>query len=101
MIIWGIVRSLDERLLLGQESHSGSLGVQIEGVVLAPAGAALLARQLTVARSTPGRSVDPHAPATPEERRSARLGRHRRNTRDPSPDGATPARPCASARDSN
>jgi len=65
MIVWGVVRSLDERLLLGQESHSGSLGVQIAGVVLAIAGAALIARQLTVARSTPDRLADPHAPVTP------------------------------------
>jgi phosphatidylglycerol:prolipoprotein diacylglycerol transferase len=65
MIIWGIVRSFDERLLLGQQSHSGSLGVQIAGIVLALSGAALIVHQLTVARSTPDRSVDPHAPATP------------------------------------
>ena len=42
MIIWGVVRSTDERLLLGQESHSGSLGVQIAGLVLALGGAVLL-----------------------------------------------------------
>jgi hypothetical protein len=38
MIVWGCVRSLDERLLLGQESHSGSLGVQAAGLALAFAG---------------------------------------------------------------
>jgi prolipoprotein diacylglyceryltransferase len=38
MIVWGLVRALDERLLLGQESHSGSIGVQIAGVALALAG---------------------------------------------------------------
>jgi phosphatidylglycerol:prolipoprotein diacylglycerol transferase len=65
MIVWGLVRSLDERLLLGQESHSGSLGVQIAGVVLALAGAVLLVHQLKAARSTPDRIVDPHAPVTP------------------------------------
>jgi phosphatidylglycerol:prolipoprotein diacylglycerol transferase len=46
MIVWGLVRALDERLLLGQESHSGSIGVQIAGVALAVAGALLVARQL-------------------------------------------------------
>jgi hypothetical protein len=46
MIVWGLVRALDERLLLGQESHSGSLGVQIAGVVLALAGLVLIVRQL-------------------------------------------------------
>lgn len=38
MIVWGLVRSLDERFLLGQMSHSGSIGVQIAGLVLAAAG---------------------------------------------------------------
>jgi prolipoprotein diacylglyceryltransferase len=44
MIVWGAVRSLDERLLLGQQSHSGSLGVQAAGVALAVLGAAILVR---------------------------------------------------------
>jgi phosphatidylglycerol---prolipoprotein diacylglyceryl transferase len=64
MIVWGVVRALDERLLLGQESHSGSVGVQIAGLVLALAGAVLLVRQITAGRSTLDRSVGPHAPAT-------------------------------------
>ena len=38
MIIWGIVRTLDERWLLGQQSHSGSVGVQIAGLALSLAG---------------------------------------------------------------
>lgn len=38
MIVWGLVRALDERLLLGQESHSGSIGVQLAGIALAVAG---------------------------------------------------------------
>jgi phosphatidylglycerol---prolipoprotein diacylglyceryl transferase len=38
MIVWGLVRSTDERLLLGQESHSGSVGVQLAGLALALAG---------------------------------------------------------------
>ncbi len=42
MIVWGLVRTTDERLLLGQESHSGSVGVQIAGLVLAAAGLATL-----------------------------------------------------------
>jgi prolipoprotein diacylglyceryltransferase len=52
MIVWGIVRSIDEKLLLGQQSHSGSDGVQIAGVVLALAGVLLLIRQVRAARST-------------------------------------------------
>jgi prolipoprotein diacylglyceryltransferase len=47
MIIWGLVRATDERLLLGQHSHSGSLGVQIAGVALALAGVIVLAFHLT------------------------------------------------------
>jgi phosphatidylglycerol:prolipoprotein diacylglycerol transferase len=64
LIVWGVVRSLDERLLLGQESHSGSLGVQIAGLVLALSGVVLLLRQIRVGRSTPYPSVDPRAPVT-------------------------------------
>jgi len=46
MIVWGLVRSLDEKLLLGQQSHSGSDGVQIAGAVLAVAGVFILLRTL-------------------------------------------------------
>ncbi len=42
MIVWGLVRALDERLLLGQQSHSGSVGVQLAGLVLAGAGVVTL-----------------------------------------------------------
>jgi len=42
MIVWGLVRSTDERLLLGQESHSGSVGVQLAGLALAAAGVVTL-----------------------------------------------------------
>ncbi len=44
MIIWGLVRSFDERWLLGQESHSGSIGVQLAGLALAMAGVVTLWR---------------------------------------------------------
>ncbi len=52
MFVWGVVRSLDERLLLGQQSHSGSVGVQIAGLALALAGLVLVVRQTRAARST-------------------------------------------------
>jgi phosphatidylglycerol:prolipoprotein diacylglycerol transferase len=42
MIVWGCVRATDERLLLGQESHSGSVGVQLAGLALAAAGVVIL-----------------------------------------------------------
>lgn len=66
MIVWGIVRTLDERLLLGQESHSGSLGVQIAGVVLALAGVVLIFRQTRRARSTRHQTDDRHVRVTPQ-----------------------------------
>jgi phosphatidylglycerol:prolipoprotein diacylglycerol transferase len=65
MIVWGVVRFLDERLLLGQESHSGSLGVQVAGIVLALCGVALVVRQFTTVRSIPEPSADRHAQTTP------------------------------------
>ena len=46
MFIWGIVRALDEKLLLGQQSHAGSLGVQIAGLVLSLAGLLILVKAL-------------------------------------------------------
>jgi phosphatidylglycerol:prolipoprotein diacylglycerol transferase len=55
MIVWGVVRSVDERLLLGQQSHSGSIGVQFSGLALAIGGAVLLVRSIRAARSTPDR----------------------------------------------
>lgn len=44
MIVWGVVRAWDERWLLGQHSHSGSVGVQLAGLALAGAGALVLIR---------------------------------------------------------
>jgi prolipoprotein diacylglyceryltransferase len=44
MILWGIERSLDEHLWLGEDGHLGSLLVQIAGVLLVVGGGALLIR---------------------------------------------------------
>lgn len=63
MIIWGLVRALDERLLLGQHSHSGSLGVQIAGVALAFAGVVVLFLSLT--RKPASRRAEGTLNATP------------------------------------
>ncbi|MGA7834524.1 MAG: prolipoprotein diacylglyceryl transferase family protein [Acidimicrobiales bacterium] len=63
MIVWGLVRTTDERLLLGQESHSGSIGVQIAGLVLAAAGVATL----IVHWPRRGASPSPNTRATPNE----------------------------------
>ena len=38
LIIWGLVRSLDERLLLGEQGHTGSVAVQIAGLALTAIG---------------------------------------------------------------
>jgi prolipoprotein diacylglyceryltransferase len=53
-LIWGLVRSLDEKLLLGQESHSGSVGVQIAGLVLALIGIVVLWRSRSKTHSLVG-----------------------------------------------
>jgi hypothetical protein len=42
MILWGIERTLDEHLWLGEDGHLGSLLVQIAGVALAAGGIAVL-----------------------------------------------------------
>jgi len=60
MIVWGLVRALDERLLLGQESHSGSIGVQVAGVALAAGGALVIAYQLRLRDGAT--ALDPSAP---------------------------------------
>ena len=57
MTVWGLVRALDERLLLGQHSHSGSLGVQLAGIVLALSGIAVLVLSARAARSIRGRTT--------------------------------------------
>ena len=44
MILWGIERSLDEHLWLGEDGHLGSLLVQIAGVLLVLGGAVILFR---------------------------------------------------------
>lgn len=46
MIVWGLARAYDEHWLLGQESHSGSLGVQFAGLLLALAGGTVFVRHL-------------------------------------------------------
>ncbi|HLK44845.1 MAG TPA: prolipoprotein diacylglyceryl transferase family protein [Acidimicrobiales bacterium] len=38
MVVWGITRSLDERLWLGEDGHLGSLLVQLAGIALALGG---------------------------------------------------------------
>lgn len=42
MVIWGLVRAGDEHWLLGEQSHSGSVGVQLAGLALALGGLAIL-----------------------------------------------------------
>lgn len=53
MIVWGLVRSLDEKLLLGQQSHSGSDGVQIAGLLLALGGLVVVARSFRRSNEAP------------------------------------------------
>ena len=42
LVVWGVVRTLDERFLLGQQGHTGSVGVQIAGLALALIGLVVL-----------------------------------------------------------
>jgi phosphatidylglycerol:prolipoprotein diacylglycerol transferase len=44
MVLWGIERSLDEHLWLGEDGHLGSLLVQVAGVLLVIGGTILLVR---------------------------------------------------------
>jgi phosphatidylglycerol:prolipoprotein diacylglycerol transferase len=44
MMVWGLVRAYDEHWLLGQQSHSGSVGVQLAGLALFVAGVLTLFR---------------------------------------------------------
>ncbi len=50
MVLWGIERSLDEHLWLGEDGHLGSLLVQVAGISLSVAGAVLLASRLGAVR---------------------------------------------------
>lgn len=68
LVVWGLVRALDEHLLLGQESHSGSVGVQLAGVALALAGIVILATHRTgdaLHASSADASRDRPTPAPP------------------------------------
>ena len=51
MVIWGLVRAYDEHWLLGEQSHSGSVGVQVAGLVLAFSGLVLFVHQWCVQRA--------------------------------------------------
>jgi uncharacterized iron-regulated membrane protein len=44
MVLWGIERTLDEHLWLGEDGHLGSMLVQIAGVLLVLGGSVLLIR---------------------------------------------------------
>ena len=65
MTVWGLVRTFDEHFLLGQESHSGSIGVQLAGLVLAAAGVATLVVHRPRARHGSEDTGAPTAPSTP------------------------------------
>lgn len=60
MIVWGLTRAIDERLLLGQQSHSGSVGVQLAALLMTFFGVVLLARQLRQPRTGELPTIDVH-----------------------------------------
>ncbi|HVB18722.1 MAG TPA: prolipoprotein diacylglyceryl transferase family protein [Acidimicrobiales bacterium] len=57
LVIWGVVRTLDEHFLLGQDSKSGSLGVQLAGLAMALGGVAILRRAGRRAQTSPPEAV--------------------------------------------
>lgn len=63
MILWGIERSLDEHLWLGEDGHLGSLLVQIAGVSLAIAGLVLLATRIGPLQRWRSGALTPREPA--------------------------------------
>jgi phosphatidylglycerol:prolipoprotein diacylglycerol transferase len=69
MVLWGIERSLDEHLWLGQDGWLGSLLVQIAGVVLVVTGLALL----VYTRKRWKEWLRTHAPGTGGEDREPQL----------------------------
>jgi len=44
MVVWGLVRAYDEHWLLGEQSKSGSIGVQLAGLALSLTGIVVLGR---------------------------------------------------------
>lgn len=60
MIVWGLVRAYDERWLLGEQSHSGSVGVQLAGLALTVAGVVVLwrAQRRRAREKVPGEAGD-------------------------------------------
>jgi phosphatidylglycerol:prolipoprotein diacylglycerol transferase len=64
MVLWGIERSVDERLWLGEDGHLGSLLVQIAGISLSVAGLVLVATRLGPYRRWRATPPGPVVPAT-------------------------------------
>ncbi len=57
MLVWGVVRAYDEHWLLGEQSHSGSIGVQVAGLLLAAAGLVIVIRPFFAKHSHQARDV--------------------------------------------
>jgi phosphatidylglycerol---prolipoprotein diacylglyceryl transferase len=66
MVLWGIERTLDEHLWLGEDGHLGSLLVQIAGVALVVGGGALLLRTRRRWRTWSAEEHDLHDGASPD-----------------------------------
>jgi len=84
MVLWGIERTLDEHLWLGEDGHLGSLLVQIAGVLLVVGGAVVLVVTRRrwrewLATHGPGQDPEPdpggqHAASGPPARLAVTLG---------------------------
>src|SRR6202034_2115006 len=79
MVLWGIERSLDEHLWLGEDGRLGSDLVQLAGVLLVIGGAVILVRtrsswkQWLVTHGAPDADTPEERTAQPVESGSARL----------------------------
>lgn len=63
MVAWGLVRAYDERWLLGQNSHSGSVGVQLAGLALSVGGVVTWWRVARYRSRDDNEFIDPRPPA--------------------------------------
>ena len=96
MVLWGIERSLDEHLWLGEDGHLGSLLVQIAGISLSVAGVILLATRIGPLRrwlagsaaSPAGAGTDGGAPASGSTGDGDTTGDDDRTGHDDRPGGA-------------
>lgn len=65
MIVWGVVRTLDEHFLLGEASGTGSVGVQLAGVALSVVGLVMVVRARRNPHAAPEAAVTSESSTPP------------------------------------